>query len=138
MMSTTQRKFSDICTRISLNLPSRCAWCWDEVFGTALVVFDCGDMDLVYFPMTQEFEAQWDMASIDRAPRHFQGYVNKVFGIIPGQKVFTVTCDHTLFAVWWPWGDGAKISLRVGLLTPAGEPIDQRLNKERLTDWFHL
>jgi len=138
MTSTTQRKFGDICARISLNVPSRCAWCWDEVFGMALVVFDRGDMDLVYFPMTQEFEALWDIASIDRAPQHFRRHVNETFGIIPGQKIFTVTDAHTLFAVWWPWGDGAKISLRVGLLMPAGEVADQRLIKAQLVDWFRL
>ena len=88
-MSTIQQKFCGICVKISLNVPPHCTWCWDEVFGTALVVFDRSDLDLVYIPMTLEFDAQWDMASIDKAPPHFASYFNSVFGIMPGQKIFT-------------------------------------------------
>jgi hypothetical protein len=139
-MSKIQKKFSDICVKISLNVPPHCSWCWDEVFGTALVVFDRSDMDLVYIPMTLEFDAQWDMASIDKAPPHFSNYFNRVFGIMPGQKIFT-TADSSgliLFAVWWPWGDGAKISLRVGLFSPAEDRVVRHQIKALLTDWFHL
>jgi hypothetical protein len=140
MMPTMQKKFSDICGKISLNVPPHCTWCWDEVFGTALVVFDRGDLDLVYIPMTLEFEARWDMASIDKAPSHFSSYFNKVFGVMPGQKIFTAEDKDglILFAVWWPWGDGAKISLRVGLFSPADDKVARNQVKAFLTDWFHL
>lgn len=140
MVSTNQPKFSRICFKISLNVPSHCTWCWDEVFRTALVVFDRRDMDLVYIPMTLEFDAQWDIASIDKAPPHFSSYFNRVFGIMPGQKIFTTagSDDLILFAVWWPWGDGAKISLRVGLISPANDRLARRQIKALLTDWFHL
>ena len=140
MMSKMQKKFSGICVKISLNVPSHCTWCWDEVFDTALVVFDRSDMDLVYIPMTLEFDAQWDIASIDKAPPHFSSYFNRVFGIMPGQKIFT-TADSSgliLFAVWWPWGDGAKISLRVGLFSPADDRVARHQIMALLTDWFHL
>lgn len=139
-MSTARKKFGDICAKISLNLPSRCAWCWDEVFGTALVVIDRSDMDLMYIPMTQEFDARWDMASIDKAPPHFSSYFKRVFGIVPGQKMFTSANGNgsILFAVWWPWGDGAKISLRVGLFSPSEDAVDRHRIKAHLTDWFHL
>lgn len=139
-MSTTRQKFGDICANISLNVPSQCTWCWDEVFDTALVVFDRGDMDLVYIPMTQEFEAQWDIASIDKAPPHFSSYFKRVFGIVPGQKLFTASdADGAiLFAVWWPWGNGAKISLRVGLFSPSDDVIGRHQVKAHLADWFHL
>jgi hypothetical protein len=139
-MSTTLQKFYGICVKISLNVPPHCTWCWDEVFGTALVVFDRSDLDLVYIPMTLEFDAQWDMDSIDRAPPHFASYFNSVFGIMPGQKIFTAANGDglILFAVWWPWGDGAKISLRVGLFSPADVKLARHRVKALLTDWFRL
>jgi hypothetical protein len=140
MMSSMQQKFSGICAKISLNVPPHSTWCWDEVFGTALVVFDRSDLDLMYIPLTLEFDAQWDMASIDRAPTHFSRYFNGVFGIMPGQKIFTAADGDgaILFAVWWPWGDGAKISLRVGLFSPAVDKAARHQIKALLTDWFHL
>ena len=87
------------------------------MFNTALVVFDKCDMDVIYIPITQEFDNQWDFATIERSPSSFYTYFNRVFGVVPGQKVFTSTnaSGTILFAVWWPWGDGNKISLRVGL-----------------------
>jgi hypothetical protein len=140
MISIMPQKFSDICVKISLNVPPHCTWCWDEVFGTALVVFDCSDFDLVYIPMTLEFDAQWDMASIDKAPPQFSSYFNRVFGIMPGQKIFTAVDGDglILFAVWWPWGDGAKISLRVGLFSPTEDRLARHQIKALLTDWFRL
>jgi hypothetical protein len=80
------------------------------------------------------------MASIDKAPPHFSNYFNKVFGIVPGQKIFTAADGDVLilFAVWWPLGDGAKISLRVGLFSPADDKLTRHQIRALLTDWFRL
>jgi hypothetical protein len=139
MTSTRRQKHDGICARISLNVPSENQWCWDEMFNTALVVFDKCDMDLIYIPMTQEFDTQWDFTTIGNAPPPFYTFFNRVFGIVPGQKIFTATdaSGTMLFAVWWPWGDGNKISLRVGLhVGDIDKGPDQR--KDSLCRWFHI
>ena len=139
MDSNVKKKHDDICKRISLNIPSVSRWSWDEMFNTALVVFDKSDMDVIYIPITQEFDAQWDFTTIENAPSHFYTYFNRVFGVVPGQKIFTST-DTTgtiLFAVWWPWGDGKKISLRVGLFD-GNETNQPDQFKEFLRNWFHI
>ena len=104
-----------------------------------MVVFDKGDRDVVYIPLTQEFDTQWDFKSVDNSPAPFYSYLKSVFGIIPGQKIFTST-DGTgtmLFAVWWPWGDGNKISLRVGLYNDS-DTNHLEYFKESLSKWFQI
>ena len=120
MQAAEIQKLNDTCTRIGLNIPPEYVWYWDERFNTATVVIDDTEKDLILFPITQEFERQWNIANIGDVPEPFFRYFKNVFGIIPGQKTFTSqTGDGTvLFAVWWPWGNGRKISLRVGLFCP--------------------
>ncbi len=139
MTSTRSEKLNDISTRICMNIPSECQWCWDEMFNTALVVFDKCDMDVIYFPITQEFDAQWDFTTIGKAPPNFTAYFNRIFGIVPGQKIFTAAeaTGTILFAVWWPWGDGIKISLRVGLFEDDETSPPDHL-RDLLCRWFHI
>lgn len=136
------KKFDDICTRISLNIPPEYPWRWDDTFNTALVAFDRCDMDIIYFPITREFDRQWDIATIDKVPRHFYSYFNNAFGIIPGQEIFTAEDGSglILFAVCWPWGDGKNVSLRVGLFSSADHhlQLNQDQIKTYLTEWFQL
>ena len=122
-----------------MNISSESQWCWDEKFNTALVVFDKCDRDVIYIPITQEFDTQWDFTTIEKSPPRFYTYFNRVFGVVPGQKVFTSTnaSGTILFAVWWPWGDGEKISLRVGLHEDDKIADPDRL-KESLYNWFHI
>jgi hypothetical protein len=139
MPLTTYNQHADICSKISLNIPSTSQWSWDNRLQTAMVVFDKGDRDVVYIPLTQEFDTQWDFTSVDNSPAPFYAYFKSVFGIIPGQKIFTST-DGTgtmLFAVWWPWGDGNKISLRVGLYNDSDTNHPEYF-KESLAKWFQI
>lgn len=139
MNSKTQKRFGNICARISLNIPSRCGWSWDGVYETALVAFDRTELDLIYLPITQEFDEQWDIDTIDRFHPQFTTYFKRVFGIVPGQKIFTsVSGGLVLFAVWWPWGDGVKTSLRVGLFVSDAGDTKRKQIKDRLFEWFHI
>ena len=139
MTLTDSKHFADICSKISLNIPSTSPWSWDNRLKTAMVVFDKEEMDVVYIPITLEFDTRWDYATIESSPPHFYEYFKREFGIIPGQKIFASTdgSDTILFAVWWPWGDGNKISLRVGLYN-GNDTNDMNLIKDSLTQWFQI
>ena len=133
-------QFSDICTKISLNLPKASAWRWDDSFKTALVAFEKTDADLVLFPLIKEFDQQWDFSSLQDATGPFFEYFQSAFGMIPGQRVFTTQCEGsaTLFAVWWPWGDDINISLRVGLFTETDLGSDPVPKQILLSRWLNL
>ena len=133
-------KFKRICGQISLNLPASSKWKWDSEFNLASVVFDNDEADLIYFPLSDEFDQQWDYLTIDSSSQPITNYINSIFGLVPGQKIFTSTeeSELILFAAWWPWGDESKISLRVGLLPIEKQTLDQNEIKKLLTDWFNL
>lgn len=139
MILTDSKHFADICRKISLNIPSTSQWSWDNRLKTAMVVFDKEEMDVVYIPITLEFDTRWDYTTIESSPSHFYEYFKRVFGIIPGQKIFASTdgSGTILFAVWWPWGDGNKISLRVGLYN-GNDTTDMDLIKDSLSQWFQI
>ena len=140
MIPNNMKQFESICGRISLNIPSTCIWEWDKEFNTALVVFDKDDAELIYFPMIKEFDQQWDYFSIDDSSQQVKKYINSLFGIMPGQNIFTSTevADMILFAAWWPWGGDSKISLRVGLLPLKEQASNKSENKRYLAKWFNL
>ncbi|MGD9017142.1 MAG: hypothetical protein PVH30_07145 [Desulfobacterales bacterium] len=132
-------KFASICKRISLNLPSNARWAWDERFNLALVVFEEKDYDLVHMPIILEFEHRWDYFSLPGAFDLLKDHAVNAFGLIPGQEIFTATGttgDGTfLFATLWPWGDGNRFSLRVGIISPL---LDLETTRCHLVDWLKI
>lgn len=133
-------KFQEICRRISLNIPQKNQWRWDDKFGTALVTFEKIDMELIYFPISLEFSHQWDFISIDQADGPFFAHFVDRFGLVPGQKIFTTEngAGIVLFATWWPWGDDTHFSLRVGLFAQDANDLTPKEIRAQLTDWFNL
>ena len=133
-------KYQQICHNISLNIPDQCNWEWDEKFHTTIVVFEKFDQDLIFFPITQEFDNRWDFSTIERSGEPFYDFFINRFGIIPGQMIFTAGGDvsQKLFAVWWPWGDDEKVSLRVGLFVNEADTSSLDQTRAMLMQWFNM
>ena len=140
MTLSSLEKFSTICSNISLNIPPEVSWGWDDRFHTALVAFERSEMELIFFPITQEFDRQWDISTVEQLSSPFDEYFENVFGIIPGQRVFTSDGGDglILFAVWWPWGDGKRFSLRVGLFAPDESAINRKQIQAYLNQWLQI
>ena len=140
MTLSSLNTFETICKRISLNIPNEDKWRWDGRFNTALVTFEKKDMELIYFPIMQEFTKQWDFVSIDHAEGSFFEFFNDQFGLVPGQQIFTSEDDSgiILFATWWPWGDDLRFSLRVGLYANGQKGLNDHEIKAYLTEWLGI
>ena len=129
-----------ICQRISLNIPEKCPWRWDKEFNLALSVIDRQDEIMVELPLTLEFSHKWDFATINNADSAIRDYFQAGFGIVPGQKLFTMdpVNDVVLYAAWWPWGDDERISLRLGLVSVSDEKLDNAEIKRLICRWLNL
>jgi hypothetical protein len=129
-----------VCQRVSLNIPDNCPWCWDKEFNLALTVIDRQDEIMIELPLVLEFDHKWDFATIDDAEAPVRNFFQAGFGVVPGQKVFTMDPVNgvVLFAAWWPWGDDERISLRLGLLSVSGDPLDNSEVKRLICGWLHL
>lgn len=140
MARTDLSALESVCRRISLNIPPNAPWRWDKEFNLALTVIDRQDEIMVELPLTLEFSHKWDFTSIDDADAPIREYFQAGFGIVPGQKVFTMdpVDGVVLYAAWWPWGDDERISLRLGLVTVSGEGLDNADMKALICRWLDL
>lgn len=129
-----------VCQRISLNIPDNCQWRWDKEFNLALTVIDRQDEINIELPLTLEFQNKWDFASINDADDPIRDFFQAGFGVVPGQKVFTMHPINgvVLFAAWWPWGDDERISLRLGLVSVGDQPLGNAEVKGLICNWLSL
>ena len=110
--------FKEICRKICLNIPSVYPWKWDTNRKMAVVVLECEDAELVFFPLFKEFCHHWNFSSNPPEREDITQWVNEQFGLMPGQVVFTSypLCNLVLCVAWWPWGNADKVSMRIGLI----------------------
>lgn len=142
MNSLNLEKFKSICNRIGLNIPASNRWAWDDNYNHALVVFDKEDLELILLPIALEFEQKWDLATIDDSSRLVNSFIQSGFGLMPGQNLFIAADDNAagllLYATCWPWGNGNKFSLRVGIFSQDPVFPNPQMTKDLLTDWFNI
>ncbi|MBA4366028.1 MAG: hypothetical protein C0403_00110 [Desulfobacterium sp.] len=132
--------FKQICNKVRDSIPSPYTSSWDEDFQVIRIVFHKTEKEPLLQTLMKEFPHQWDFTSIDTASDFIDNFINSIFGIIPGQILFTSseTTAPILFAVWWPWGNEDYISLRVGIY-PNEEPyFSKKEIQNKLSDWFNL
>jgi hypothetical protein len=69
---------------------------------------------------------EWTTSTIVRAPQQLRDVVERAGGVRQGQLVLSNGPLNGLliYGLWWPWGDGETVSLRVGLadVDPNREP----------------
>jgi len=138
MINNGLQKFKDACEKMCYNLPGPLSWEWEDRFGVVLTVFDKDNMDAVLTAVSGHFDSQWDSSSIGEAGDRIGTLVQQMFGMQPGQLLFSSddSSGLVLFAAWWPWGNGVSISLRVGLF-PAGELSEEGTDTASLIkEWF--
>lgn len=122
-------------------LPSRLLWEWDDRFDVPLLVFPKDMEEEIGTVIRRYFPHEWDLNSVKASPPLIRKLLDKIYGIQAGQTVLAMDTNKEafLFILYWPWGDGVTISLRVGL-TGKGIMgiIDQEKTEEYLRQWFRL
>lgn len=133
-------KFKEISERVSLNIPGKTPWQWDNGFNLALTVIERQDDVMIELPLTLEFPHKWDFSTIDDADEAIRDFFQVGFGLIPGQKLFTTDPidGKVLYVAWWPWGDDARISLRMGLISVFGKKLENSEVKDLVCGWLNI
>lgn len=131
-------EFKQTCGRILGSLPFSYEWHWDDALQVVRVSFDDGRAHEVWQTLKAEFDQEWDFFSIAEARQSLGNYLASAAGIFPGQTVFTLEgqSGDILFALWWPWGEEDKTSLRVGVFCRDGENVHTDDLEKCLTTWF--
>jgi hypothetical protein len=116
-------------------------WQWDPYFGAALTVITADNQAAASQLLEGCCGKPLDAQSITNGPEHLRAIMDKAGGLRSGQKVFFSDTDQPAFVLvaWWPWGNGASISVRVRLAMATGEEIAEDGDVVRtFRGWFGL
>jgi hypothetical protein len=94
------------------------AWSWDPRFKCVTSSFGKDIVEKAREAMVGVLDGEWSATSINQSPDEIRTLAARFGGIREGQLLFTGEAADGrmhLFALWWPWGDGATVSLRVGV-----------------------
>jgi hypothetical protein len=126
--------------QILSELPSGLMWEWDDRFDVPLLVFPKEMEEEIFMVVKRHFPNEWDVDSIKMSPPPIRKLLDKTFGIRAGQTVLATDTNREtfFFALCWPWGDGATISLRVSITGKGIIGADQEQIEKYLRQWFRL
>lgn len=97
------------------------AWEWDGRFGCALTTVSGSESDTHRSALMTCLAHEWGPQNISGAPAEVKSIAASGGGLRGGQFLFTADAANevVIFVLWWPWGGGNKVSLRLGI---AGGP----------------
>jgi hypothetical protein len=106
----------DAFRRLRIDWPRR-GWSWDSRLSCIASSFSV-DMESTARGVAQAaFPQEWSSRTLTTAPVSMQELAERVGGLRTGQVLHGGLGVGRVFAygLWWPWGDGVSISLRIGL-----------------------
>jgi len=106
----------DAFTQLRSAWPAR-EWTWDHRFKCATSAIPGDAATSAKTTMLVATPSEWDAASFATAPEAIRALAERCGELRPGQSLFTGSAvgGMTPFAMWWPWGDGSKVSIRLGV-----------------------
>jgi hypothetical protein len=92
-------------------------WSWDHRFKCVTSSFAGDSGPAVRAVLAAAVPSEWTAESFPTAPDEVRALGERCGDLRPGQLLLTgnVVAGMILFAMWWPWGDGSQISVRVGI-----------------------
>ena len=90
-------------------------WKWDGRFETAVGEFPVDMKDEVLGILQKHLVSTWDSSNVSEAPDVVQEITRNLGGLMCGQLLLLSDSRQpaVIFCAWWPWGSGAKISIRI-------------------------
>ena len=106
----------DAMKQLRLDWPRR-GWSWDSRVSCVSSSFDASLENEARAVAMKVLAHEWTPQTLPQAPSHVRDVATRAGGLRAGQLVMASPPVGRAFAygLWWPWGDGLTISLRVGL-----------------------
>jgi len=130
----------NICAEFVNAFQGNLSWKWEDRFEVALAEFNVANQDNIRGILERFLANRWDNSTISNAPHSIQQLLNKFIGLKTGQLLFTSDTeqDDFLFGLWWPWGNGNTISIRVApSFIKLSEDDYQELIRQ-FREWFNI
>ena len=115
-VSVAWQSLSEGLKKLRANWPMR-GWSWDTRMSCITSSFSIQYEPDARAAAAQALPLEWTQVTLARAPVRLRDLAERTGGVRSGQLVLTGGPLDGLFAfgLWWPWGNGQTISLRVGL-----------------------
>jgi hypothetical protein len=93
-------------------------WSWDSRFNAVAASFAIALEPKVRESAMTAFPRGWTLKTIEAAPAALRAFVDTTGGLRARQRLLAgdELLAPTLFGLWWPWGNGETITLRIGVL----------------------
>ncbi len=115
----------DALSRLKQSWPAR-GWSWDSRFVAMASTFTVPYEAQARKAAAEALPVEYTSTSLGSASPELRDLAARTGGLRSGQFLMSggPVGGLTAFGLWWPWGDGETISMRVGLLDidPAREP----------------
>ena len=118
----------DSLTQLKASWPGS-PWSWDTRFAAVASTFAATDEPKARASAVHAFPRGWTTKSLETAPATLRALAERTGGLRAGQRLLAGDAARGggLYGLWWPWGSGDKITLRLGLADVAdtAEPVAQ-------------
>ncbi len=102
-------------------------WSWDDRFHTVASSFARDLEPAVRTSVVHAFPRGWTAKSLTTAPPALLAIAARTGGLRAGQRLLggDEVGEVVLYGLWWPWGGGETITLRIGLanLPATADPV---------------
>lgn len=114
-MGSSDSNVSDTYASLAAAFSGSLTWEWDERFSGVLAAFEANDQDRMLRIIGDQLTHAWNNTNIGDAPDSVNDAIQLFGGLHPGQLLFSsdFTQDVILLGLWWPWDNGATISIRL-------------------------
>ena len=98
-------------------VPEACGFRGDDRYHAVTAVLSIEDADSLNDKLQDRFSQCWEHTNLEDAVGAVQKLVMDLQGMRPGQLLYTVDIaeDMICYAALWPWNNGKRVSLRLGV-----------------------
>ncbi len=106
----------DALAQLRADWPKR-GWSWDSRLNCVASSFDSVMVEQAQAATAKAFPTVWADRTMAEAPPRIREVGERSGGVRAGQLIYARTpiIGVVPYGLWWPWGNGSTISLRVGL-----------------------
>lgn len=118
-MDINQQQIEEAADKILTALAGTHKWKWEENRKAILSEFSRDKIEQTLKLLQQQFTHQWDRKSIKKMPKSLKAQLGELTKLSKNQYLFTSPTSEnnpSILAIWWPWGHGATVSLRLMIL----------------------
>jgi hypothetical protein len=120
----------DVLSRMRDSWPGG-GWSWDGRLSCIASTFNVDVIPEARQAAALALPVEWNESNLRKAPALVHEIADVSGGVRSDQLVLTASPVSGVLAygLWWPWGNGINLSLRVGLAGTASDRDQQRLRE---------